>query len=208
MFKLNQIQAIHSGMQADVNTMRAALDKLNAGIQRIKSDGTRHDSYIAEKVDEARAAAMPPLTEKLVTFGPRLATVKAQQRYWDSKPFLLSQQVFDSDPAKDGTIRQAKGAEFAAMDSALLQLAADSAKEDKNFPLLYQAYLAGLARHSQPGWDGIDLADVVIPEQAEALRLIRECEGLAMQAQDIVAQASGSGLTPVRKLQTARAMGR
>lgn len=207
MLKLPQLQAIHSGLQSDVNDMQAALDRLNAKIVSIKSDATRHDDYIKEKVDEARQAALPAMGELLGTVGPRLEEAKAQRRYWESKPLVLAQQTFDSDLVKDSTIRQSKGAEFGAMDSALLQLIADSAIDDGNLPLIFQAYLAGFARHGQPGWRGVDLSNVAIPEQDTALQIIRQCEGLAMKASDIVAQASGGGLTPVRRLQSARAMG-
>lgn len=207
MLKLPQIQAIRGGMQSDVATLQASLDQLNATIVRIKSDDSRHDSYVADKVDEARKAALPAMGARLGTFGERLETVQAQEKYWSSKAMVLAQQTFDSDPVKDATIRQSKGAEFAAMDSALLQLVADSAIDDNNLPLIFQVYLAGFPRHGQPGWRGIDLSEIVIPEQDAALQLIREVEGLAMRAQDIFAQASGGGLTPVRKLQTARAMG-
>lgn len=206
MMKLAQLQAIHGGLQSDVATLQANLDRLNAEIFRIKSDNSRHDSYIAEKVDDAKKAALPAMGERLGTFGFRLETAKAQRKFWESTPMVLAQQTFDNDPVKDAAIRQSKGFEFAAMDSSLLQLVADSAKEDANLPLLFQAYIAGFARHGQPGWRGIDLSDVVIPEQAAALQIIRQCEGLAMQASDILAQASGGGLTPVRKLQTARAL--
>lgn len=205
MLKLNQIQAIHGGMKSNIETMQQILDRLNAEIVHIKSDGTRHDSYIKDKVAEARKLPLSELGAILGTFGARLDTVKAQQCYWNSVPFLLSQQVFDTDPVKNATIRLSVGSEFKAMDAAMMQLAADSAQDDKNLPLLWQAWLAGLNRHGQSGWRGIDLAETVIPEQMEALTLIRGCEGLTMEAQNIMAQASGGGLSPVRKLQTARA---
>lgn len=207
MLKLPQLQAIRSGLQSDVATLQAIGDKLNGETVRLKSDTSTKDSHIAEKVDEARGAVLPRMGEILGTFGARLDTVKAQQKFWESKPMVLSLQAFDSDPVKDATIRLAKMAELAAMDSALLQLTADSAIDDNSFPMIHMTYVAGFSRHGQPGWRGIDLSEVVIPEQDAALLLIREVEGLAMRAQDIFAQASGGGLTPVRKLQTARAMG-
>jgi|GEM_PF-4299233 len=206
MLKLNQIQAIHSDMKSDVDAMQQTLNRLNAEITHIKSDGTRHDSYIKDKVAEARNKPLSELGAILGTFGTRLDKVKAQRPYWDNVPFLLGQQVFDNDPVKDATIRLAVGSEFALMDSTLLQLAADSAKDDKNLPLLWQTWLAGLNRNGQPGWRGLDITGVVIPDREEALLLIRGCEGLTMQASDIMAQASGGGLSSVRKLQTARAM--
>lgn len=206
MLTLNQLQALHGGMQSDVATMQASLDKLNAEIVRIKSDGTRHDDYIAEKVDEARKAVLPAMGERLGTFGERVERAKAQRKYWNSKTMILSLQMFDADPLRDATIRLAKGAELAAMDSALLQLVADSAIEDGNFQMIYMAYLAGFARHGQPGWRGMDLAGVAVPEQDSALAIIREIEGLTMKASDILAQASGGGLSPVRRLQTARSL--
>lgn len=206
MLKLNQIQAIHSGMKADVETMQAVLDGLNNEIVRIKSDGTRHDDWVNEKVEEARDKVLPILGETLGTFGSRFETTKSQKQFWASKPFVLSQQSFNDDPVKDATIRMVKGSEFSAMDSALLQLAADSALFDGDLPMIWQAYLAGVARNGQPGWKGVDLADLEIPEQALALRLIQECEGFVMKAHDIAALASSGGLTPVRKMQTHRAM--
>ncbi len=206
MLKLDQIQAIHSGMQSNVDTMQQILNKLNAEIIHIKSDGTRHDSYIKDKVAEARKPRLAELGNILGTFGERLETVKAQRIYWQNVPFILHQQVFDNDPVKDAIIRQSVRTEFEAVDSKLLQLSANSAIEDKNLPLIWQAWLVGINRNGTPGWYGINLDEIEIPEQTEALRLIKSCEGLVMLASDLMAQASGSGLSPVRKLQTARAM--
>jgi hypothetical protein len=206
MLKLNQIQAIHSGMQSKVDTMQQILNKLNAEIIHIKSDGTRHDSYIKDKVAEARKPRLAEISAILGTFGERLETVKAQRIYWQNVPFILHQQVFDNDPVKDATIRQSVRTEFEAMDSKLLQLSVNSAIEDKNLPLIWQAWLVGHNRNGTPGWYGINLDEIEIPEQVEALRLIKSCEGLVMLASDLMAQASGSGLSPVRKLQTARAL--
>lgn len=205
MLKLPQLQALRAGMQSDVNEMQAALGRLNSEIERLKSDPSRNADWLRSKIEEARAAAMVPLGEKLGIFGARLEATRAQERFWQSKELVLSLQAFDADPAKDAAIRLAKIAEFAATPARVLQLIADSAKEDNNFPLLYTAYIAGHDRTGQPGWRGIDLADVALPEQDAALQIIREVEALTMRAQDIVALASGSGLSPVRKLQTARA---
>ena len=206
MMKLSQIQALHSGMLGDVASLQGTLDRLNGNIIGIKSDNSRHDSYIAEKVDEARKAALPQMGDLLGTFGGRLETVQAQRKFWESKELILSMQTFANDPAQDATIRLGKIAEFAAMPARLLQLVGDSAKEDNNYALLFVAFIAGHDRAGQPGWRGIDLSDVAVPEQTEALQLIKQSEALAMRASDIVALASGGGLTPVRKLQTARAL--
>ncbi|MBZ0096987.1 MAG: hypothetical protein K8H75_16660 [Sulfuricella sp.] len=205
MFKMSQLKAVRDGMSADVDFMQGILARLDSDSVRIKSDGTRHDDFIKEKVDEARAKALPQLGEKLGTFGSRLEAVKAQRKFWESKPMILSLQTFDSDVAKDAQIRAAKLAELASMDSPLLQLTADSALEDADLPTIYQCYLASRDRHGTPGWRGLSLDDVVIPEQAEALQIIQQCTALTMQAEDIAKLASGGGLTPTRRLQTARA---
>lgn len=204
MLTLDEIKAEHSAMKADVDKAEALLLAFDAEVQRIKADGTRHPDYVREKIEAAQKKAQPAIADIVRTFEARLAPVTGQKRYWQSKPLLLSLQTFDEDAVRDSAIRGRYAAEFAAMPAALLQLVADEAIDADNLPVLYQAVLAGMAHAGSPGWSGISLDEVEIPEQADALALIDKCSALTHMAHSIFSRAAGNILTGIDKMSLAR----
>jgi len=205
MLNLESLKNIHNGMKSDVEKSQKLLANLDTEIQKIQADGTRHPTWIKEKIDEARAKALPAIGEVVRTFDERNATVQADRPNWLSKSLLLSRQKFDADAATDATIKIASLTEFAAMDSSTLQLVAANASSEKNLPLVWCAYLSGLSRAGQPGWAGFALDKVEIPGQAEALDLIARCQSLLWLAHSAYSQASGHVPTGLDKMQSARA---
>ena len=205
MLEINSIRTIHAGMKADVEKAQALLASLDSSIQKIKADGSRHPNWIAEKIAELRAQKIPAIGAIIRTFDDRSAEVMADKPNWQNKPLLLSRQRFDKDPVSDATIRQSRLTECERMDAATLQIVADNAKGENNLPLFWCCFVTGLQRAGQPGWGGIDFANVVIPDQAEALQLIEQCSALTHLAHSCYSQASGNVLTGLDKMQVARA---
>lgn len=203
MLTIAEIRAEHTAMKEDVAKAHARLAVLDGEVQRIKADASRHPDYIREKIAEAQAKATPAIAEIVRTFDDRLAPVMGQRRYWASKPLLLSLQTFDEDAVRDAAIRSRYAAEFAAMPPAWLQLMADEAIDADNLPVLYQAQLAGIAHAGKPGWEGISLNAVEIPDQAEALLLIDKCKALTHQAHLAWSMALGKVQTGLGKLASA-----
>lgn len=204
MLTLASLRNIYEGMQADADAAAAMLVALDNAIQKYKVDGSRSPAWIAEKIAEARAQHLPAIREKVATFDERLATMKAQKRYWQSTPFVLSHRTFNSNPTNDAMIAARYRGECAAMSGDVLQLTAESAKEDGNLALLWQCVLAGNERQATSGWKGVRLDDVKIPEQKQALDLIEAAEGAAWLAHSTHAVASGGVLTGTDKLIAAR----
>jgi hypothetical protein len=206
MWNVERILGVKKTMENKKAQMQAVLDSLSAEIAQLEADGTRHPDWIREKTAEARGKTMSALGPSIRYLSEQAAPVKAQSRFWESRNLLLSLEKFDEDPAKDSVVRQRYLAELNALSPEELQLVAANARDDNNLPLLWQAHLAGRRWADVKGAPGVDVSDVKVPGQAEALQAIRDCGGLFAGGEYIVNQTSGR-VTPTQKLQFARAMG-
>lgn len=204
MLTIEQLREEFAAMKGDVDKAQNLLALLDVQIQRIKADGSRHPDYIREKIAEAQAKAIPAIAEIVRTFSDRLAPVNGQKRYWQSKPFLLSLLTFDDDPVRDTAIRTRYASEFSWMPPAWLQLVADEAIDAGKLAILYQAVLVSMGHAGKPGWLGISLDKVEVPDQAEGLELIEKCNALTATAHSIWGLANGKVLTGVEKMNLAR----
>lgn len=205
MLNIDQMHEVHKGIKQAIATMSEKLTQLQAEIKRIQADGTRHPAWITEKSNELRSKYLGELNSILGSVERGYERLKAQHKFYGDKSLLLSKLPFTPDLAQDSAIRLRYLEEFSRMPGRLLQLVADDALADNNLPLLYMTYLTG--KKGSSGWRGIDLSRVNIPNQDAALAIIEEARGLAMQAHNIVALASGQEIFGLRKLQTARALG-
>ena len=205
MWNIERIRLVKTAMQLKRNAMQEVLDGVSTEIAQLEADGTRHPTWIRERTDEVRGKAMSALGPSMRYLSEQAAPVMAQSRFWESRNLLLSLEKFDEDPVKDSAIRQRYMAELNALSPEELQLVAAHARDDNNLPLLWQAHLAGMRWAEVKGATGIDISDVEVPGQAEALQAIRDCGALVAGGELIVGQTSGR-LTPTKKMQLGRAM--
>ena len=205
MWNVERMLGVKKTMENKKAQMQTVLDGLSAEIARIEADGTRHKDWKREKISEARGKAMSALGPSMRFLSEQAAPVKAQSQFWESGNFLLSLEKFDEDPVKDSAVRQRYMAELNALGPEELQLVAANARDDDNLPLLWQAHLAGRRWKDVKGATGVDMSDVKVPGQAEALQAIRDCGALVAGGELIVGQTSGR-LTPTQKMQFGRAM--
>ena len=119
-------------MRVAKTEMQAILQELNAEVERIKSDGSRHKDWIDEKVREARDRAMIALAPLMRSISEGATPVRTQAQFWESRSLLLMSQKFDFDPAKDAAIRQRYMSELAALDHNELHLVAENARDEGN----------------------------------------------------------------------------
>jgi hypothetical protein len=205
MWNVKRIIEARDAMQGKKKEMQGVLDKVSAEIAQFEADGTRHPDWIRERTAEARGKAFSALGPPSRFLSEQAAAVKAQARFWESRNLLLSLEKFDEDPVKDSAIRQRYRGELNALSNEELHLVADHARDDGNLPLLWQAHLAGRRFADVKGATGIDISDVKVPGQDEALQAIRECGALLAGGDFIVGQTSGR-VNPTRKLTLGRAM--
>ena len=204
MMTITSVQSLETDLKARLSKMQAALAALFTEIERIKSDGSRHPTWIAEKVGEARQRAMATFSDHYRVITEGAARAKGDIANWSNTLLLLSRITLADEPENDAAMRAARLAEFSAMSPELLQAVADNAKAEGRLGLLFQAWLAGRQYFGQENWRGIDLEDVQAPNQAAALAALRNCGVIRAAAEHVVAEASGSGMTPTRKLALAR----
>lgn len=197
MLKFEELTEIRNKMSATVSAMQARLDMLNASIEKVSADKSRSAAWIADEVAKLRDAATPFFSKSLEKLRADAVVIQAQEPCWESKSFLLSQARFSENDVSDATIRTAHGMECSRMNTGLLELMGKAAQAEGNLPLLFQVYLAKA--------EFVDFATLDIPEQADALKAIRECLSFPAKGEIYFSMASNSALSAMRKMQLGRA---
>ena len=216
MQSLGQLQETLKVMRRHQGEVTRLQGELDTAIARITKDATRHPSYIAEKVAELRSKATPAIYETLGKINALHETLLKGAAPWKDKRFLLSTKPLTEplnsipgapakDPGVEAMARLAKMTEFRLMDADQLHMLAEAAKSEKRFAELHLACLENNSRdHKQPGWTPIDLADVVIPDQQEALQLLAESNKIANGISSALKMAEGKAVSPVDAINGAR----
>lgn len=209
-------KAVNTDMAAHETTAatyQAALDKK---IEAINSDGTRHKDYIAEKEKEARDAASPKIYETLGHINSAHESLVNERRFWESKPFILSQKPLTEPlnglhgaPAKDGQLeassRLALLTELRMMKNDQIHLFAEDKKSTKQYGALYLATLENGRRDPKsPDWQPISLDDVVLDDQVQALALFDKANRIANGISMRIQQAMGKPVSAIDRLNAAR----
>jgi len=189
-----------------LSRMQKRADTLDSSVATIKNDDSRSSEYKIKEIARIRGEALPAMGADLATLRSNAKSVATSQAAWSSKPYLLGKQRFDADPALDTSLRARYSTELRQMDNELLQLTISNAKEERNLPLLYLGYLASLATHTDPTRERIDvdLSDVSIPDQREALDALGVINSAIPQAELAAKSALASGPTPVDKMNAQR----
>lgn len=202
-----QLQDWQGQSNTAIKKMEAEIDKLNVIIEQAESDKGRSRDWVLATVAAAREKTVAACGAALKTVQTLAETTGTQSKFWESKPFLLSLQTFDEDPAKDAQIRLAHAAELTNAPLPLLGLALENARFDKNLAQIFQCWRAGFARTGEAGFsDVVNLAlgDLAIPGQAIALAAISTCSSNLSYAQSMGSVAIGNRSDPTRRMQVAR----
>jgi hypothetical protein len=192
-------------LQTAAERARSLADALDASVQRAKNDKSRSPAWIDGEINRLRSAAVPAIAEIVSGFDKKLAEILANKPFWDNKKLILSLQKFDeNDLQKDAVIRSARLQELEHMDGALLQITAENAAFDENLPEYWLCYLLGQKMAGKPGWSGLSIDDIQIPDRDEALKIFDQCKALVHAAHVAFSVANGRVLTGTEKLANAR----
>lgn len=208
MLSSNQLLKNESMSNAAILKMEAELARLNVEIAKAEADKSRSRDWVLETVKAARAKAMPVLNAEMKSIQALAKTSSEHEPFWQSKPLVLSLQKFDEDAAKNAQIRMAYAGEFSRLPLPLLLLTLQNATADKNMPLVYQCWAAGMARQGEAGFTGtgdLSLDSIELPEQAAALSAIGTCKVNADDAERIFFVANGQADDPIRRMNIGRA---
>lgn len=208
MLSNSQLQKNQSMSNSALLKMEAELARLNVEIAKAEADKSRSRDWVLETVKAARAKAMPVLNAEMKSIRALAKTCAEHEPFWQSKPLVLSLQKFDDDAAKNAQIRMACAGEFSRLPLPLLLLTLQNARADNNLPLVYQSWLAGMARQSEAGFTGtgdLSLDSIELPEQAAALSAIATCAVNADDAERIFFVANGQPDDPIRRMNIGRA---
>jgi hypothetical protein len=199
--------------ESEVKQFQAALD---VEVGKITRDASRHPDYIREKVAELRSKATPAIYETLGKINGLHETLLKGAAPWKDKRYLLSTKPLTEplnsisgapakDPGVEAMARLSKMTEFSKLDADLLHVMAEDAKSEKRFAELHLACLENNGRDQrQPGWKAIDLSDVVLDDQVQALELFTEANRIANGISIAMKLAEGKIANPVDQINAAR----
>lgn len=203
-----QLQKNQEISNASVKKMDQAVASLNAVIDAAEKYKSRSRDWIVKTVEAAREKALPALTAELKIIMTMEEASSAHRKFWESRPLLLSLQVFDEDKAKDATIKMGHSDHLATAPLPLLGLTLENARADINLPLIYQCWRAGIGRSEEIGFTDsvdLDLDGLPLPGQAISLSAIATCLSNRSYAEMIWSAAgSGKSIDPIRKLNIVR----
>ena len=203
-----ELSDLKNRSNAAVKTMESSVATLNELISKLERDVSRSREYTLGAIVEAREGTLPILSDALDRIRGFWQSAADQRRFWESAELILSQQVFDADPAKDATIKMALRAEYSGMPAPLLQLAFEDARAESDLPRLWLIFStgrrmiesnAGLAGAITASLDGIE-----VPGQKEALAAIAVCQSNLAHGEMIFSTAAGLRTNPVTKMQVGR----
>lgn len=205
MHKLQQIKETARKQQSAFKTMQAIVEKMNKDIDAERLDKSRTPQYVNERVQMIREQRTPAVSgqyEQILAINKELQN---QEKYWLLKPLVLSLFTFDEDRARDAAIRGNVGRELSAMPAKVLNLACQSAVENKDFPKLYQCYLAVHSRADETQKSGLDIDfnAVEIPEQLQALSEIADAAVREKDAENLMVDSLGLRPSPYQRLNAA-----
>lgn len=200
--KLNQTHSNEA-----LGKMQKLTDALNANIDKINADAGRSQGWKEDEVKKIRSASVTAIGDQLKTVQQLAAVAVVGQEFWQSRAFVLSQQRFDADPVADATIKHSKLEEMKLMPLSLLQMAMNDAKESRNFPMAYCAWLVGTGASSNAGLEGaadFAIGDVEIPDRTAALAAIEVCKTNKATGEHLWTVALGSRMQPVDRMNLGR----
>jgi hypothetical protein len=208
MYEIEKVKELEGKSNSALADMQKLVDSLTAKIDAFKVDGSRSESFNAERIQKTRGEALPAISAQNEIITATEKELYAQKPFYESKPLILSLETFNNDPAKDATIRANLGRELATMPIALLRLSIESAKADKNLPFFYQGYLAATARNNefrQAGGFDVGIESVDIPNQLEGLAAISQAKANVKMAEFLLIDAIAARVSPYSRLNSINA---
>lgn len=200
MYSIEEVKELEGKSNSALSEMRKLTAALTAKIDAIRTDGSRSEAFKAEKIQAERDAAMPAIRVQSEIIAAVNKELHPQERFWDSKPLVLSMQKFSEAPSQDAMIRQNTGRELSVVPEGVLALHIDAAIEDRNLPMIYQCWLAASSRTDTAKLEiNLDLAE--IPEQKAALSAIAQAFVNVKNAEFCMIDAVGARFTPIQRLE-------
>ncbi|MHB8496056.1 MAG: hypothetical protein ACYC9Z_18640 [Casimicrobiaceae bacterium] len=203
--KLSWLQDRRTSMQLNVTRATEQVNKLTNAVQAVLDTPGLDPDYKRLKIEGLRKPVVDAVIALVNDTDAQNASAVEQKALWQSKSWVLQRAVFDADPVADATIRQAKQLAFAAMNPATVQSIADAAIIDGDLPTLAVVMSVSLAFSGRPGWRGVSLDNVVLPEQDAALQVIRDCGNLVTLMYQQYTLAQGKQMTSIAKATAGRA---
>ncbi|MGD9161958.1 MAG: hypothetical protein PVG39_26340 [Desulfobacteraceae bacterium] len=202
MYSLKKIKQLERGSNATLGTMKKLVAQLHDKLEIYDLDESHTQAWKQESIQKDMADARPGI-ERLYEAVKEIAEeLQTQKEFWESLPLVLSLQRFvgndaptDLEKSQDVAIRLSVNTELSCLPEAAIKLHFKSAIEDKNWPMIYQAYLAGQRKDIV-----LDLQEIDIPNQLEGLLSIEQAQINASEAEFLMRDAAGTRLAPETRL--------
>ena len=200
MMKLDWLDEQRARMERTRDAAERDADLLQAALAEVEARPGLDADYRRELVDELRKTAQDSLSALVRDSEAMVEAARGEAQHWANVELVLSRAKFADSAADDTTIKAQKLAEFGAMSPATLQAVADAALASGDYATLWLAFNAGRAHHGQPGWRGVDVTKLAIPERSRALRALADIENLHRLTQYQFLVATRGTPTPVARL--------
>jgi len=175
-------------------------------------DGTRTPEFVQTETTKLRNIYAPVIEKAVGEAGSSASLLELADRQWKNTDFILSRRAVSprandhqAAPPKDATAeamtRLMLMQQFSHMNDELLRLTADEAKATGQHGQLYfiNAELVGR------GQQGVDLSDVILDDQRQALDLLRRADA-GKHGALLALRSAGSGrpVSPMDRMNQAR----
>jgi len=207
MQNVSQLKLNQENSNKAIGKMTTLVNSLNAKVDAINKDASRSTQWKLDNIKATREAALPAISAELKNVQSIAQVAAADEPMWQSKPLLLSLQHFDSAPEKDAAIRLSTAQELKVAPPPLLGLIWENSKADKNLPMIYQVWMAGVARREETGFSqSVDFAldEITIPDQAAALAAISVCRTNRTVGENLFVEAAAMRSQPVNRMNVGR----
>lgn len=179
-------------------------------VERINADGGLTDKQKEFKIKAEREKVMPLVLAKRKMIEEGAAQIESQRAYWESAPFLLSQQRFTEPASSDAVIKRWHADRLARLPIASLALEFAHARHAGDFAMLGLVLAERAGRKVEPSDELADstrafsLDGIELPGQRVALAAIASAKSDLAYSEHLFKMASGTPITQVEKLTRAR----
>lgn len=210
--QLDQALTLIRAHQATAQRNAAALD---AELTRMPTEGYTPD-HKEQKAKEIRAKYVPLIGDALNEVKKLNDQIRPSTPLWESTTFVLSTRPVSPSlnnqphaPAADGqaesVARLAKMTELSKMDSSLLHLHADAAKATGAYGTLHLINQENSTRSKEPGHKPVDMSGIVLPDQQQALSMLKEGQATQLELEHTWRTAdNGRPINPAERITLAR----
>lgn len=186
-----QLQKARDDLKSFAAKAARTRDELNQKIQALTARQEFNSDYVASETARHRETAVKEASTPTRHAVELAAVVKNGLQFWQSTPYVVSQQKFDSDPDRDHTARTHLQERLRYSSAQQLQMEFARAKADNNLAETYTIWSIHQRRQADTGYLPLTLSGLDLPVQRQALALISEALAIKSVCEAVFVEVIG-----------------